>query len=66
MDHYSQMQMLTTDVERRLRPVCELWPEDLFAALVQDVVRVKLKYDPQAIMSPREGVLSVNAPREPV
>jgi hypothetical protein len=36
---------LVQQLTARLRPVCPGIPEDEFACLVEDVARVKLKYD---------------------
>ena len=37
---------LHDEVAARLRPVCRDIPDDRFDALVREVVRVRLKYDP--------------------
>ncbi|HEU4994405.1 MAG TPA: hypothetical protein VFT29_06275 [Gemmatimonadaceae bacterium] len=33
------------DLEIRLRPVCDYWPDDLFRSMVDDLADVTLKYE---------------------
>ena len=52
-----QLTALRAEIAKRLKPVCEQWPDDLFDGMVDGLAKITLKYDhadPSSVVERRE------------
>ena len=40
-----QLAALRAEIAKRLKPVCEQWPAELFDGMVDDLAKITIKYD---------------------
>lgn len=52
-----QLAALRAEIAKRLKPVCDQWPSDLFDGMVDGLAKITLKYDladPSSVVERRE------------